>query len=130
MSPTFTGLTSPDWDTLLADWLETFDDESDTLFLAERGPDLLGSSLYYRPPHALGVPADAVRLATSAVVPHARGQGVGVALAESSFAWAREAGYGTIVTDWRAPNLLASRFWPARGFQPTFHRLHRLSGIG
>ena len=31
-----------------------------------------------------------------------------------------------MVTDWRATNLLSSRFWTARGFRPTFLRLHRL----
>ncbi len=38
---------------------------------------------------------------------------------------ARERGYGTMVTDWRVTNLLASRFWSARGFRPTFLRLYR-----
>ena len=33
-----------------------------------------------------------------------------------------------VVTDWRAPNLLSSRAWPALGFRPTFLRLHRLLG--
>jgi GNAT superfamily N-acetyltransferase len=130
LAPTFTGLAAPEWELLLADWLETFADPSDTLFLAERDGELLGSLLYYRPPRALGMPDDAVRLATAAVVPHARGQGIGMALAEMSFAWARGAGYGSVVTDWRAPNLLSSRFWPSRGFRPTFHRLHRMIGTG
>jgi len=39
-------------------------------------------------------------------------------------AWAHAAGYATMVTDWRATNLLASRFWPAR-FEPAFLRLYR-----
>jgi len=30
-----------------------------------------------------------------------------------------------MVTDWRETNLLASRFWPRRGFRKTFLRLHR-----
>ena len=29
----------------------------------------------------------------------------------------------TIVTDWRETNLLASRFWPKRGFKPVFVRI-------
>jgi hypothetical protein len=28
--------------------------------------------------------------------------------------------------DWRMANLEASRFWPARGFRPVLHRLHRV----
>ena len=30
-----------------------------------------------------------------------------------------------MTTDWRVTNLLASRFWPKRGFRPTFLRLYR-----
>ena len=35
------------------------------------------------------------------------------------------AGTTTMVTDWRVTNLLASRFWPARGFRESFLRLYR-----
>ena len=52
-------------------------------------------------------------------------QGAGVALTEAAFAWARERGHDVMVTDWRVTNLLASRFWPARGFRETFLRLYR-----
>jgi hypothetical protein len=30
-----------------------------------------------------------------------------------------------MVTDWRVTNLLASRFWPHRGFRPSVLRLYR-----
>jgi hypothetical protein len=30
-----------------------------------------------------------------------------------------------MVTDWRVTNLLASRFWQRRGFEPVFLRLYR-----
>jgi GNAT superfamily N-acetyltransferase len=127
---TFTGLDPPDLESMLASWIEQFDPAVETLFVAERGGELLGSVLYEPPSPALGTPQDAVRLEFAAVLPSARGQGVGLALAEHSFAWGRDAGHATIVVDWRVPNLLASRFWPARGFRPTFHRLHRMTGIG
>jgi hypothetical protein len=42
--------------------------------------------------------------------------------------WAGEAGYRSVVTDWRVTNLLSSRAWPALGFRPSFFRLHRLVG--
>jgi hypothetical protein len=42
--------------------------------------------------------------------------------------WAAQAGYPSIATDWRETNLLSSRAWPALGFEPTFVRLHRLTG--
>jgi hypothetical protein len=30
-----------------------------------------------------------------------------------------------MTTDWRAVNLLSSRFWPRRGFRPQYLRLYR-----
>src|SRR3954447_10122901 len=60
--------------------------------------------------------------------PDVRGSGAGLRLTAASFAWAREQGYETITADWRVTNLLASRFWAARGFRTTFLRLHRFIG--
>jgi ribosomal protein S18 acetylase RimI-like enzyme len=60
--------------------------------------------------------------------PEVRGSGAGLALTDASFAWARANGYETMVTDWRTTNLLASRFWPRRGFRTSFLRLHRWIG--
>ncbi|HVM68474.1 MAG TPA: GNAT family N-acetyltransferase [Gaiellaceae bacterium] len=74
---------------------------------------------------ALARPDRAVLLAWAATRPDVRGSGAGLALTQATFAWAREAGYDTIVTDWRETNLLSSRFWPARGFRRTFLRLYR-----
>ena len=73
----------------------------------------------------LGRPEGASYLAWAATIPEARGSGAGVALTKAAFAWARRAGYETMVTDWRVTNLLSSRFWPARGFRTTFLRLYR-----
>jgi ribosomal protein S18 acetylase RimI-like enzyme len=64
-------------------------------------------------------------LAYAATKPEVRGLGTGVALTNAGFAWARERGYEAMVTDWRETNLLASRFWPKRGFRRTFLRLYR-----
>jgi ribosomal protein S18 acetylase RimI-like enzyme len=58
-------------------------------------------------------------------LPEARGSGIGVALTEAVLARAREEGYACMITDWRVTNLLASRFWPRRGFRPMFFRLYR-----
>ena len=30
-----------------------------------------------------------------------------------------------MTTDWRCVNLIASRFWPKRGWRPTHYRLYR-----
>jgi GNAT superfamily N-acetyltransferase len=67
----------------------------------------------------------AVLLAWAVTRPDVRGSGAGVALTDACFAWAREHGYEVMVTDWRVTNLLASRFWPRRGFRETFLRLYR-----
>jgi ribosomal protein S18 acetylase RimI-like enzyme len=64
-------------------------------------------------------------LGFASTLPKSRGLGIGVALTDASFAWAAENGYLTMVTDWRETNLLASRFWPRRGFRRTFLRLYR-----
>ena len=73
----------------------------------------------------LARPDGAVLLSWAATRPEVRGGGVGVALTDASFAWARAQGYRTMVTDWRETNLLSSRFWPKRGFRRSFLRLSR-----
>jgi GNAT superfamily N-acetyltransferase len=76
----------------------------------------------------LARPPGAAFLGFAVVYPEARGTGAGVALTDASFAWARGQGYEVMATDWRETNLLASRFWPRRGFRTTFLRLHRWIG--
>ena len=49
----------------------------------------------------------------------------GAEVGERVLAWARDAGYSSIVTDWRMTNLTSSRTWPRLGFRPTFYRLFR-----
>lgn len=73
----------------------------------------------------LARPEGAVLLNWAATRPAVRGSGAGVALTQAAFAWARERGHHVMVVDWRVTNLLASRFWPARGFRETFLRLYR-----
>jgi ribosomal protein S18 acetylase RimI-like enzyme len=68
---------------------------------------------------------DACYLSFASTVPDARGSGIGVALTEASVARAAADGYSAMWTDWRVTNLLASRFWPRRGFRPAFIRLYR-----
>ncbi|HEY2182803.1 MAG TPA: GNAT family N-acetyltransferase [Gaiellaceae bacterium] len=64
-------------------------------------------------------------LAFAVTDPEVRRSGAGLALTDASFAWARARGYETMVVDWRETNLLASRFWPKRGFRTSFLRLYR-----
>jgi GNAT superfamily N-acetyltransferase len=110
----------------LAEWRGTWEDtETYRHFVAEREGRVVGHILLYRRPHDLRVPVDAIDLAQASTEPAERGAGVGVALTRHVLAWAHEHGFPTMVTDWRMTNLLASRFWPRRGFRPTFLRLQR-----
>jgi ribosomal protein S18 acetylase RimI-like enzyme len=73
----------------------------------------------------LARPPGAALLAWAMSRPERRGAGAGVALTDACLTWAAEHGHGVMVTDWRVTNLLASRFWPRRGFRETFLRLYR-----
>ena len=73
----------------------------------------------------LARPERAAFIGYAASLPDARGSGAGRAATNEAFTWARERGYPAVVVDWRETNLLASRFWPARGFRRTFLRLYR-----
>jgi ribosomal protein S18 acetylase RimI-like enzyme len=79
-------------------------------------------SYHYR---GLMRPEHAAYLAFASTVPAARGSGIGVALTQAALAQATRDGYAVMVTDWRVTNLLASRFWPRRGFRTAFLRLAR-----
>jgi GNAT superfamily N-acetyltransferase len=111
-------------------WLETLEADDVTYLVAERDGEPVGHATLYPPGPDLGTPGDAIYLASTATLPEARGSGAGLALIASALGWAEEAGFGTMVTNWRVTNLLASRFWPARGFRPTYVRLHRAPGVG
>jgi GNAT superfamily N-acetyltransferase len=130
LPPSFTGLRPPPEPELRADWQETLEDPEAAYFVAERNGRVVGHSILYPAEPDFGTPAGAVYLGTTATVPEVRGTGIGLSLTEHVLAWTRRAGYSIVVTNWRVPNLLASRFWPARGFRPTFHRLYRRLGLG
>ena len=113
-----------------AEWDEDFDDPTYTTFVAERDGTVLGSAIgcaievssLHR---SLALPRGAGFLGFAAVLPEHRGLGAGRVLGETILAWAKDAGYPTVVTDWRMTNLLSSRTWPRLGFRPTFYRLFR-----
>jgi len=124
-SPSFSGIELPTTEELLRkEWLES-DDEEIELFVAERNGRIVGHQLLYRRPPDLRVPDDNIDLAQASTEPEARGMGVGRALTAHVMRWAYENGHPTMTTDWRTTNLLASRFWPKRGFRPVFLRLYR-----
>lgn len=123
-SPSFSGLALQTPEEVEAEWREN-DFSPFELFVAERDGAIVGHVLLYRRPADLRVPADAIDLGQASTFPEARGTGVGRALTSHVIRWAHEHGHPTMTTDWRMTNLWASRFWPNRGFRPTFLRLYR-----
>jgi GNAT superfamily N-acetyltransferase len=125
-SPSFSGLELPPLAPFVEDWAGTWSDPSFAHFVAERNGRIVGQALLYvRPTGDLRIPENAIDLAQAETVPSARGAGVGRALFAHAMRWAHEHGYHAMTTDWRMVNLLSSRFWPRRGFRPTFLRLYR-----
>ena len=133
LAPVFSGINQDDRET---------EDELGTLIAAEIANDELGELVFENGGHVvasfelapvemarmhrgLAQPDNAACITGAASLPDVRGSGAGLALTDAAHAWAREQGYVTIVTDWRETNLLASRFWPARGFRRSFLRLYR-----
>jgi ribosomal protein S18 acetylase RimI-like enzyme len=111
---------------LRAEWAGTWEDERFTHLVAERAGHVVGHALLYRRDgDGLRIPAGSIDLALVVTAPTARGRGVGSALTAHALGWAHAAGYSAVTIDWRVVNLLASRFFAARGFRPTFFRLYR-----
>jgi GNAT superfamily N-acetyltransferase len=132
-SPVFSAARPEPYDANVADWEELFDDPGFVNFVVEVDGVLVGeatgcsvekSGAHLGPAR----PGSAGFLGFASVRPEARGTGVGRALGETVLHWAGEAGYASVVTDWRVTNLLSSRAWPRLGFRPTFVRMHRLVG--
>ena len=124
-APSFSNLPAQTDEEYLDGWRETWDDDTFKHFVAERDGVVVGHTLLYKRPADLRVPADSIDLAAASTFPELRGSGIGRALTAHVVTWAHENGYPTMVADWRMTNLLASRFWPKRGFRVTFLRLYR-----
>ncbi len=130
-SPVFSAYRSPSYDDIRAEWERILPDHA--IFVAERDGQVIGCAVGCALTHC-GMdrgparPDNAAFIGFAAVFPHARRTGAARALANAIIGWATEAGYHSIVTDWRATNLLSSRTWPRLGFTPTFLRLHRHVG--
>ena len=130
LSPVFSRLPVPTVEDAIVDLEADFDDTRYVTFVAEHDGRLVGTavgcSIELSSMHGgITRPPSAGFLGFAAVLPDARGLGAGRALGETVLAWSRDAGYASVVTDWRSTNLQASRAWPALGFRPTFRRVHR-----
>jgi ribosomal protein S18 acetylase RimI-like enzyme len=129
-SPVFSERPLPTADELRAEWCSTLSAGEERLLIGclDGRPVACWSicaaelSSHYR---GLTLPERASYLAFASTLPEIRGSGIGVALTDASLACAADEGYEAMVTDWRVTNLLASRFWPKRGFRPAFFRLYR-----
>ena len=129
-SPVFSPLAPPSFEETRAEWEEDFDDPSFATFVATVDGRVVGSaigcSVTLSGMHTgIARPDDAGFLGFAAVLEDARGSGIGRALGTTILDWAAAEGYGAVVTDWRATNLLSSRAWPRLGWRPTFFRLFR-----
>jgi GNAT superfamily N-acetyltransferase len=130
LAPVFSRLPLQPVEEVRAELERDFDDPRFTTFVAEVDGRVVGSatgcSLEESSTNtSLIRPDRAGFLGYAAVLPEARGLGVGRALGETILAWGRDAGYRTIATDWRSTNLPADGAWCGLGFRPTFRRLHR-----
>ncbi|HZD86495.1 MAG TPA: GNAT family N-acetyltransferase [Gaiellaceae bacterium] len=123
-SPSFSGHSHSD-EEYAEEWEGTWDADEFVHFVAERGGRVLGHIVLYRRPPDLRVPPGSIDLAAASTLPEARGSGVGRALTAHVLTWAAEHDIPAMTVDWRMTNLWASRFWPRRGFRPTFLRLYR-----
>jgi GNAT superfamily N-acetyltransferase len=124
--PSFSGRERVSDEEIRADWQDTWDDERFTHLVVERDADVVGHALLYRRDMGdLRVPTNSIDLALVVTLPEVRGTGAGSALVAEALGWAYERGFGAVTIDWRVVNLLADRFFRARGFRPTFVRLYR-----
>lgn len=129
-SPVFSTLTPVPLEDAVAEWEEGIEDPTITTFVAEVDGRVVGSAIGLDITGSRGTagllrPERAGFLGFAAVLPEARGLGLGRALGDAVTAWAADAGYPAVCTDWRSANLTAARTWPRLGYTPTFLRLHR-----
>jgi GNAT superfamily N-acetyltransferase len=118
-TPTWAGAPAPPEEEARASYAEYLAEDGVTYFVAERAEEPLGHLILER------VHETETELTIAATVPAARGLGVGRTLTRFALGWAWGQGYRACVTDWRSANLLAARFWPSMGFEPTAYRLFR-----
>jgi ribosomal protein S18 acetylase RimI-like enzyme len=129
-TPVFSGVEPWTDEDSRQEWAETINGADEHVlvgFQGDRPVSVLSMADWSHSRHSEGLLQidGAAYLGFAATIPEARGSGIGKALTVASLAWAARDGYPVVVTDWRVTNLLASRFWPRRGFRPAFSRLYR-----
>ena len=127
LSPSFSGLEIPSLDEFRAEWSDLWSHpDVHSHFVAERDGRAVGHAMLYRRPTGdLRVPEANLDLSALTTLAEVRGTGVGTALAAHALSHAYASDCRSVTTDWRSVNLLASRFWPQRGYRPQYLRLYR-----
>lgn len=133
LSPVFSPMPVPNFEEARAELKEDLNNPAYTYFVAEHDGKVAGAAIGCKIEISSGHQgpnrvAGAAFLGFAAVFSDARGLGAGKALGEATLAWARDAGYESIQTDWRSTNLEADRTWRSLNFRPTFRRMHRMIG--
>jgi GNAT superfamily N-acetyltransferase len=124
--PSYSGRRPASDDEIHKDWEGTWDDERYAHLVIEREGRVVGHALLFRREREdLRVPANSIDLALVVTLPEVRGTGAGSELVAHALGWAHERDFDAVTIDWRVVNLLADRFFTARGFRPTFYRLYR-----
>ncbi|GHO49621.1 GNAT family N-acetyltransferase [Ktedonospora formicarum] len=129
-SPVYSVLIPYDREESRQDTLEELANPEWKTWLAVRDGHCAGIQIYLpaRPPRGIGemiVPERCSFLGFAATRQDERGRGVGRALTARGLAEDHASGYTYCLTDWRATNLLSSRFWSHRGWRPVAYRLTR-----
>jgi ribosomal protein S18 acetylase RimI-like enzyme len=129
-TPVFSGVEPWSLEESREEWETTIADETEHVlvgFQGDRPVSLVSMTDFSNSSHDDGLlhVEGGAYLGFAVTLPEARGMGIGKALTDASLDWAAREGYPAVVTDWRVTNLLASRFWPRRGFRPAFFRLYR-----
>jgi GNAT superfamily N-acetyltransferase len=108
-------------------WQRWLADETHVLWLACQG-DQAVAYLRFEPSEGLVLPTTSdktVAITGAYTRPEVRGQGIGTALLQRGFEWAREAGYTHCAVDFESANLPGYRFWLGSGFVSVCRSLMR-----
>jgi GNAT superfamily N-acetyltransferase len=105
---------------------QALEDDGQAIFIAREGARDVGIT-WIGPGRGspLFIPDAGAYIADTAVVPAARGTGVGAALVDAALAWAREREYRGVTLVYAAANPLSRSFWSALGFVPVLWHLRR-----
>ena len=108
-------------------WQRWLADEKHALWLAHQGDEAV-AYVRFEPSEGLVLPTSSdqtVAITGAYTREEIRGQGVGTALLQRGFEWARGAGYTHCSVDFESANLPGSRFWLGSGFVPVCRSLMR-----